>query len=240
MWYFTADLHLNHPNILKYSRRMFLSHTECRLAEMADEGLIPMGEVVVSEQSTRRMTEHIIESINAVVSPSDSLVIAGDFCMAPVGVRQEIVARMRAMINCENLYLILGNHDDRAACAANMVCLDNYTFNVQGQQVFVSHYPCRSWNMSLRGSWMLYGHAHGSLSQEDSNGYCASELDEVRRKFLMRTSDARFVDDLLLDMISSRRRLKTLDVGVDARSTDVRFGTPWSFDEIRKYMSTIS
>lgn len=38
-----------------------------------------------------------------------------------------------------------------------------HELNVQGQKVVLSHYGSRVWNKSHRGSWLLYGHSHGSL-----------------------------------------------------------------------------
>jgi hypothetical protein len=39
---------------------------------------------------------------------------------------------------------------------------------------------------------------------------------------------------------SSKPKLKTLDVGVDNRRDGIPFGTPWSFDEIKKYMNILT
>ena len=39
---------------------------------------------------------------------------------------------------------------------------------VQGQSVWLNHYPMRSWDRSFHGSWHLYGHVHGQLMDEDS------------------------------------------------------------------------
>jgi calcineurin-like phosphoesterase family protein len=39
--------------------------------------------------------------------------------------------------------------------------------NIQGQAIWLNHYPMRAWNGSHRGSWHLYGHVHGALHAED-------------------------------------------------------------------------
>jgi calcineurin-like phosphoesterase family protein len=39
---------------------------------------------------------------------------------------------------------------------------------VEGQEVWLNHYPMRSWNKSFHGSWHLYGHVHGRLAAEDA------------------------------------------------------------------------
>jgi calcineurin-like phosphoesterase family protein len=43
---------------------------------------------------------------------------------------------------------------------------------VDGQDIWLNHYPMRSWNRSFHGSWHLYGHVHGRFSAEDAaNGW---------------------------------------------------------------------
>jgi calcineurin-like phosphoesterase family protein len=41
-------------------------------------------------------------------------------------------------------------------------------FRVEGQDIWLSHYPQRSWNKRFHGSWHLYGHVHGRLTAEDN------------------------------------------------------------------------
>lgn len=210
---------------------------ESGLMRMVDSGAIPIQDVRITRESTDSMTEHILSSINSVVGRGDSLVIVGDFCLSSSENRSAQVGELRSRINCDNVYLVLGNHDDRDACSPHMICCDQYTFNINGQHVFASHYPCRSWNKKNKDAWMLYGHVHGLLSEEDSIGFGSAERESLRKKFMSRLWDAELVDSLLSDVSLCRTRLKTLDVGVDARDKSVRFGTPWSFDEIRQHMS---
>lgn len=240
MWYFTADLHLNHPNIIKYCKRPFMDPVESGLMSMVDSGSIPIHDVKISRESTESMTEYIISSINSCVGKSDTLVIVGDFCLLGSENRSEQIGELRSRINCDNVFLVLGNHDDREASSIHMKCCDQYTFNINGQYVFASHYPCRSWNKRNKGAWMLYGHVHGSMSSEDSLGVGTAELESIRKKFLSRFGNRDLVEEMLSDVVSCRTKLKTLDVGVDARDKSVRFGTPWSFEEIRQYMSKMS
>ena len=240
MWFFTADLHLNHNNIIKYCERPFMNILETGLMQMVRSKTIPVNEVAISDESSEKMTNHIIDSINEVVSANDKLVIAGDFCHTRSSERDSEISRLRGMINCKNVYLIIGNHDDRSAMSKSFTCFDQYTFNINGQNVFVSHYPCRSWNKSSRGSWMLYGHVHGGFSREDSLGF--SENDE--RMLLSGFKDIVGDDVVCAKLVEvarkSRQRRLTLDVGVDNRRDGFRFGSPWSFDDIRKYMSLLA
>ena len=41
--------------------------------------------------------------------------------------------------------------------------------NVQGQRIWLNHYPMRSWDGRFHGSWHLYGHVHGRLAEEDES-----------------------------------------------------------------------
>ena len=80
MWFFTADLHLNHSNIIKYCNRPFCSKIEQDMLDLVNKKAIPISDVVISKESTDSMTDSIINSINSVVSRKDNLVIIGDFC----------------------------------------------------------------------------------------------------------------------------------------------------------------
>lgn len=41
--------------------------------------------------------------------------------------------------------------------------------SVEGQSIWLNHYPMRSWHKSFHGSWHLYGHVHGRLQTEDDD-----------------------------------------------------------------------
>ena len=38
---------------------------------------------------------------------------------------------------------------------------------VEGQAIWLNHYPARSWDRRFHGSWHLYGHVHGRLVAQD-------------------------------------------------------------------------
>lgn len=236
MWFFTADLHLNHSNIVKYSKRPFMNDFEASLLKMVENGSIPINEVTISKETTELMTDTIIESINNVVGRRDYLVIAGDFCYSRSKTRETDVKSLRKRIRCENVFLVLGNHDDRKTCAKYFQCLENYTFNIDGQKIFVSHYPCRSWDKKMYGTWMLYGHVHGSFDYEDKNGFSKEREDEIKN-YLLNYLDLDKSTDVINFMKKTHRKMLTLDVGVDNKRENVSFGTPWSFEDIKKYMN---
>ena len=137
MIYFTADTHLGHEHFLNYTRRPF--------------------------SSVQEMTDCIIDTINNNVNINDILYIIGDFC-GRTG-NPMIYANK---IKCQNMHLILGNHDIENRCGDYFTSVNQYKeINYQGQRIIMSHYPMRKWHNDYKGSWMLYGHVHGFLSQDD-------------------------------------------------------------------------
>jgi len=238
MWYFTADWHLNHANILKYCSRPFLSPEEAGLVELANKGSIPLKSVNISPQSVLRMNDCIIDSTNAVVGSNDNLVILGDFIWSSTP--QDEIARFIDRISCKNLYLIWGNHDNRQTLKRFFKSTyDAYSFNIDGQHVFVSHYPHRSWHLSHYGSYMLYGHVHNHLSDEDNN-----VISPFQREKLVECLDNLQIDirkekvDSFIESVFSifSKKILTLDVGVDNLRENLPFGTPWSMNDIHCYM----
>lgn len=265
MWHFVADTHLDHGNIIKYCKRPFLTPTEQGLMEMIDKGLVPQRELRISQESVKLMTDTILDSINATVQRDDTLVIVGDFCWTTRENRERRTKELRDRINCRNIYLIWGNHDDRPTLqpkdttedrATNSTitrlyhdkqlfkgCFDQYVFKVDGQYIFTSHYPGRSWDMAHHGSWMLYGHVHNNLWHEDNgqlSPYTKSVLTGEFGDILKRhgLENAQLIDDLLAAVADQNGMSLTVDVGVDNVRPGVPFGTPWSMTELTSYMAT--
>lgn len=241
MWNFLADPHLGHANIIKYCKRPFLSQEEETLLSLADKGLIPHKEVVISQESTNKMTDTIINSINAIVDKNDSLVIAGDFCWTPKKNALEVARSYRDRINCKNIYLIWGNHDNRRMEPLFKACFEQYMFNVDGQNIFVNHYPSRSWDQAHYGAWHVYGHVHNKLWSEDNGKLLPYEhkvisdgFNSVLEKYGIQ--DPNLTQELLNVCESTKGVNLTIDVGVDNVRENVPFGTPWSMDDLREYM----
>jgi calcineurin-like phosphoesterase family protein len=156
--WFTADLHLGHGNIIRYCQRPHLDAHEKRRASED-----PRGRWRVSHETIRRHDEALLDAINARVEPRDVLWVLGDFCW---GQRDE-AGRYRARIRCENVYLVWGNHDHRSVGAVFERTLEQGMIRVEDQDIWLCHYPLRSWNKRFHGSWSLYGHVHGRLEAED-------------------------------------------------------------------------
>jgi len=156
--WFTADLHLGHGNIIRYCLRPFLSSAE---RERALED--PRGKWRVSEQTLRRHDNALLDGINAAVQTHDTLWILGDFCWGGI----ETARRYLGGIRCQNVNLVWGNHDHRSVRPLFAQAIDQGMVSVGGQNVWLNHYPMRSWNKAFHGSWHLYGHVHGRLTKED-------------------------------------------------------------------------
>lgn len=155
------------------------------------------------------MDQIIFDRINETVGVDDTLYILGDFCFKGKEPKEYL-----SRIVCQDVHLILGNHDKRSDYIDCMSAarIDVGFTSVQevkeiiycNQRIYLSHYPHRSWPSSHKGSWMLYGHVHSKLNHEDK--------------------------------LSNR---KTLDVGVDNTvNYDKMFGEPWSFKELQKLFNS--
>lgn len=245
-WFFSADWHLGHSNIVKYCKRPFMSREEEGLLAMVDKKIIPTEEVLISSATTTLMTDTIIDNTNAVVGENDHFVLIGDFCWTPKNDRHRLAKYYRDRIKCKNVYLIFGNHDDRQVLSPLFkACYDHYVFNIDGQKIFTDHYPSRSWDGAYYASWMLYGHVHNLFNSEDNGELMPYEksvysegFESVLSRYGVESRDP-IISDLLAVCASLKGIDLTLDVGVDnlIRGAHIPWGTPWSMSEIRHYMN---
>lgn len=86
--------------------------------------------------------------------PDDTLWIVGDFCMEG---RFDFAKAYRDRIKCRNVHLVWGNHDKRSIRPLFGQVLEQGMVKVDGQNIWLNHYPMRSWDKSFHGSWHLYG-----------------------------------------------------------------------------------
>jgi calcineurin-like phosphoesterase family protein len=156
--WFTADTHFGHGNIIKYCQRPFMSRTE-REALRGD----PRSKLRLSEETVKRHDDALLEAINSRVAPDDHLWIIGDFCWGGFAQAREYRDRIR----CENVFLVWGNHDRGEIAPVFSDTMEQGMIRVEGQEIWLNHYPMRSWNKAFHGSWHLYGHVHGRLQRED-------------------------------------------------------------------------
>jgi calcineurin-like phosphoesterase family protein len=157
--WFTADTHFGHGNIIKYCQRPFMTPEEA-----AAVAANPRDKFRLSDETVRRHDEALLEAINSRVAPDDILWIVGDFCWG--GLVE--ATGYRGRIRCRNVYLVWGNHDHRGIRPAFADAIEQGMVEVGGQEIWLNHYPMRSWNKAFHGSWHLYGHVHGRLQREDA------------------------------------------------------------------------
>lgn len=115
MKYFISDLHIDHPNIIRLANRPF--------------------------NNIKEMQDTLIANINNAVSKDDELYILGDLCLGKKPIWEAFLDR----INCNNLHLIVGNHDKKPAIPINrFTSISNLlSIKVGDLLITMSHYPMR-------------------------------------------------------------------------------------------------
>ena len=156
--FFTSDTHFNHHNIIKYCNRPFTR--------------------------TALMNEELIKKWNSVVGKDDVIFHLGDFSMGTVTSVLDILPRLNG-----KKYLIVGNHEKDIM--SNLAAMDHFEGIYDMLEIFVSdkeisygkqhivlcHYPMLEWNASHRGSWQLFGHVHGGLSNKGIIQHKPTQMD---------------------------------------------------------------
>ena len=147
--WFTSDLHFGHDKEFVWRARGFSSVDE--------------------------MNETLIENINKKVKEDDYLYILGDFALCPIDEARYWISK----INCQNVILIIGNHDTDARL---QLYEDNgFTVQFAGRlrygkyHFFLSHYPTLTANegedkLSL-AFINLYGHSHQTTWAADHSQF---------------------------------------------------------------------
>lgn len=155
--FFTSDTHFFHKNIIKYCSRPF--------------------------SSVENMNMRLVTNWNEVV-PKDGIVFhLGDFSL---GAKENNLIDLANSLN-GNIHLIVGNHErdalkmisSRFATIHDIVEIyvkdDEITYDEQ--HIVMCHYPMIAYNGSHRGSWQLFGHVHGGLSNKGEIKHSVTALD---------------------------------------------------------------
>ena len=132
------------------------------------------------------MTEQIINTLNEHVAKDDNLFCLGDWCLNSTW---DQFIDDTGSINCQNIYMLWGNHNSRVSQAYrvavelqygitdpdvevyptrwnNIIFLGNYQeVVVDGQYYVLCHYPMDVFNEGMKGAIMLCGHSHGSYEK---------------------------------------------------------------------------
>jgi calcineurin-like phosphoesterase family protein len=156
----TSDTHYGHTNICR-------GVTNWRL---------PNGDIPVNQTrdfpTIEKMNAAIVNNINSLVGQDDILIHLGDWSFGGF----EKIEEFRNRIICQNIHLILGNHDhhiDRNRGDIRKLFLSVSwfeQFEYMGETIECCHYPISSWNNLRKGRVHLHGHCHLPHNQKISNG----------------------------------------------------------------------
>ena len=151
--FFTSDTHYSHKNICMATSEWDDAKTSGRTRDF---------------KTIKAMNKTIVDNINKTVGVDDVLYHMGDWSLGG----KEQIEVFRYAINCKNVHLILGNHDNNIRKSKWLQ--DSFTsvsevkqIKIDDQRIILCHYAMRVWYKSHKGSWMLHGHSHGSLSEDD-------------------------------------------------------------------------
>lgn len=169
--WFTSDTHYNNSNIC-----------------------YPISNWNDKEKSTRKfnsleeMNNTIIDNINKCVKEDDILYHLGDWSFGGI----DSIYEFRKQINCKNIHLIVGNHDEhiknnKKLLNAPIRKIEGFQIYTNAQDLFLSvslcleitinkqffvlsHYPFQEWcEMDRKESIHLHGHSHHKLDYDDNN-----------------------------------------------------------------------
>jgi calcineurin-like phosphoesterase family protein len=164
--YFCSDPHAFHGNIMKYCRRLAFMTPADRHAFLALEAADgDMRSLRVSDESIDTMNQSLVANINSRVGAHDVLWCLGDWIFAQGNDYQRKARWFRDQIQCRNIYLVWGNHDDRKIRDLFTATFDQTEIRVQNVRITLNHYPMLTWNGQHQGTVAapnihLYGHVH--------------------------------------------------------------------------------
>lgn len=151
--WFTSDTHYGHSNIAGKS----VSRWQSGYRDF---------------DSVWEMNVALVEGINRYVKEDDILYHLGDWSFGGI----HNIKLFRDSIVCQNIHLVLGNHDQHIVDKVVKFHDDSFNpielfssvqdvLNLQlgKTELFLSHYSHRVWNGSHKGVSHLYGHSHDSI-----------------------------------------------------------------------------
>jgi calcineurin-like phosphoesterase family protein len=143
-------------------------------------------------QTIEQMNDRIVSGINNMVGQDDTLIMLGDVSF---GGFENIEIFLDRLI-CQNIHLILGNHDhhienNRGNIQSRFLSVNHYLeVNIEGKNFVLCHYPLQSWHGLNKGVIQLHGHVHLSPDKKfgkgkkmdvgmDGNGLKPYSIDEI-------------------------------------------------------------
>jgi calcineurin-like phosphoesterase family protein len=152
--WFTSDTHYNHANICSATTKW-------------------VNPVTLREfKSLEQMNRYLVDNINEVVAQDDILIHLGDWSFGGFDSIQEF----RSRLICNNIHLVLGNHDhhienNRQNVQNLFSSVNSYLeAEIDDQKFVLMHYPIASWNNLAKSSIHLHGHVHLPADRRIGNG----------------------------------------------------------------------
>jgi calcineurin-like phosphoesterase family protein len=169
-YFFTADTHFGHTNIIKYCNRPF--------------------------KSIQEMDSELIKRWNSKITDKDIVFHLGDFCF---GNNDHDFDKYFSQLNGKIVW-IKGNHDELAwknRDKFQTYSSGYYEAKIDNQSIVLCHYAMLVWNKSHFGTWHLYGHSHGTLPDNlnsmsmdcgvDTNNYYPYSFAEIAKRMSKKT-----------------------------------------------------
>lgn len=170
--YYCSDPHAFHANILKYSRRLEFMTDDDRATFLDHEAAgRDMRLFSISSESVDRMNRGLVANINARVRPEDTLWCLGDWAFGRGADYLRNARWFRDQIQCRNVYLVWGNHDERRIRDLFSATYDQVEIRDGDVRMTLNHYPMLTWNGQHHASVAspnihLYGHVHALYQKE--------------------------------------------------------------------------
>lgn len=194
--FFTSDLHIHHPSILRH----------CSERQEA------MG---VTAEDLDGHDKWLIDLWNSTVERNDIVYILGDFSFANGKWTEKVLQRLKG-----EKHLIIGNHDksservETSRYFRSMAHIKEVVFKPIAHpflesefRVIMCHYPLVTWNNKHMGAVHCHGHAHGRLDDYNEKNpdlrvdvgidgklaqYKFATLEQLYNHFMEKTECVRF------------------------------------------------
>jgi calcineurin-like phosphoesterase family protein len=170
--YYCSDPHAFHGNILKFCRRIAFMSDQDRTAflNLETQGG-DFGSLRIGEESIARMNRALADNINARVKSGDTLWCLGDWTFGRGSDYRRNARWFRDQIQCRDVRLVWGNHDDRSIRDLFTATHDQVRIRDGDVAITLNHYPMITWDGQHRGSVAapnihLYGHVHALYQRE--------------------------------------------------------------------------
>jgi len=137
VYWFTADFHLSHKNIIKYCNRPF--------------------------KDVEQMDTVILTNLETSLESGDTLYYLGDLTFKEE-TGKEFFKRFKDL---KIYYIIGNHDNPKVLKIAEQYCIsisNLIDIEIEDISITLCHYAMRVWNKSHFNAWQLYGHSHGTLN----------------------------------------------------------------------------